>query len=209
MEWNETYKILLALILGGLIGFERQYRAKAAGFRTIIIICMGTTLFTMLSSRFGWGDPSRIAAGIVTGIGFLGAGAIIRNEGFISGLTTAATIWFIAAVGISIGLGYYELSIFSVLVILVVLIILPYFEKIIEKFADIITIEMELSELSYETNNLINLVKQKKLKIINLTKEKSENNLVIKLKIKGKQKRTNLLIDELIKNDFIFKLKIR
>lgn len=209
MEWNEIYKIILALFLGGVIGVERQYRFKAAGFRTIIIICIGTTLFSLFSTRFGWGDPSRLAAGIVTGIGFLGAGAIIRNERFISGLTTAATIWFIAAIGIGIGLGYYALSIFSVLLILIVLIVLPYFEKLIEKFADTTTIELEINNLSFDLSEIEILMKKFKIKIINLIKEKSFNILNLSIKVKGTQKNLNLFIGELIKKDFIVKLKIR
>ncbi len=209
MDGNEIFKILLSLLLGGLLGFERQYRAKAAGFRTIIIICIGTTLFTLLSTRFGWGDPSRLAAGIVTGIGFLGAGAIIRYDKFISGLTTAATIWFTAALGISIGLGYYLLSTFTAFIVLIVLGLLPIFEKIIEKFTDITIYEFEIDNLSFQISEIEHIIKQYKLKIIELQKEKENLNLIITLKLKGKKSNLNLFGDELIKKEFIQKLKIR
>ena len=102
-------RLLLAAVLGGIIGFEREIAGKPAGLRTNLLICVGSALFTELSveiTRFGSGprpDPGRIAAQIVTGIGFLGAGTILRSHGRISGLTTAATVWVVAAVGVAVG----------------------------------------------------------------------------------------------------------
>jgi putative Mg2+ transporter-C (MgtC) family protein len=106
-------RLLLAAVLGGIIGFEREIAGKPAGLRTNLLICVGSALFTELSveiTRFGFGfgsgprpDPGRIAAQIVTGIGFLGAGTILRSHGRISGLTTAATVWVVAAVGVAVG----------------------------------------------------------------------------------------------------------
>lgn len=108
---EDIFKLGLAILLGGLIGVEREYRDKAAGFRTIIFICVGSTMFTILSLKLGDGhDPARIAAQIVSGVGFLGAGVILRGERRIFGLTTAATIWLAAALGMSIGGGEYLLS---------------------------------------------------------------------------------------------------
>lgn len=92
--------MLVAILIGGLIGAEREFHEKAAGFRTITFICLGSTLFTMLSLELGGArDPVRIAASIVTGIGFIGAGVILRDGGRIVGLTTASTIWISAALG--------------------------------------------------------------------------------------------------------------
>ncbi len=106
---EDLLKLFLALLLGGIIGFEREIHAKAAGLRTITLITVGATLFAMLSSRFSSGDPSRIASNIVVGVGFLGAGAIMYSEGRIHGLTTASSIWASAAIGLGIGLGQYVL----------------------------------------------------------------------------------------------------
>ncbi len=104
-------KILLALLLGGLIGGEREFHDKSAGFRTMIVICLGATLFTMMSTFIGQGNnPATIAANIVTGIGFLGAGAILREGNKIIGLTTASSIWLAAAVGMAIGAGRFALA---------------------------------------------------------------------------------------------------
>ena len=99
-------KILLAAVVGGVIGAEREYQDKVAGFRTIILITLGSALFTIFSMTMDPGfTRSRVAANIVTGIGFLGAGAIVREGGKIGGMTTAATIWLSAALGMGIGAG--------------------------------------------------------------------------------------------------------
>ena len=99
-------KIGMAVLIGGIIGAEREFRDKAAGFRTIILITVGSALFTIFSMSMDPGfTRTRVAANIVTGIGFLGAGAIVREHGRIGGLTTAATIWLSAALGMGIGAG--------------------------------------------------------------------------------------------------------
>ncbi len=104
-------KLLLSILAGGLTGFEREYRGKTAGLRTIIFISLGATVFTILSLEIGRnGDPGRIASSIVSGVGFLGAGAILRGEGQVTGLTTAAAIWLAAAVGMGIGSAAYAVS---------------------------------------------------------------------------------------------------
>ena len=103
------FKIALALILGGALGMERQYHDKPAGFATNCLICQGAMLFTVLSEVMGFagGDPGRIAAQIVTGVGFIGAGSILRDGNKISGLTTAAGVWLVAAIGMAVGYGEY------------------------------------------------------------------------------------------------------
>ncbi len=102
-------KIFLALVLGGVLGLERQYHDKPAGFATNCLICLGAMLFTVLSEFAGTqgSDPGRIAAQIVTGVGFIGAGAILRDGNKISGLTTAAGVWLVAAIGMAVGYGQY------------------------------------------------------------------------------------------------------
>ncbi len=130
---EDLIKILLALLAGGVIGMEREFRYKAAGFRTLIFICVGSTLYTIFSVRIGQNsDPGRIAAALVTGVGFLGAGVILRHGGRVIGLTTAATIWFIAALGMGFGAGEYALTLVMTLIGLVVLWIFPAIEHRIE-----------------------------------------------------------------------------
>ena len=110
-----------SILVGGLIGIERQSRDKAAGLRTMIFICMGATLFTIVSRRLAPGDPVRISAQIVSGIGFLGAGVILRNGPRILGVTTAAVIWVTAALGMGIGAGLYALVFAATPLILAIL----------------------------------------------------------------------------------------
>ena len=106
-------KLLLAVLLGGIIGFERELAGKPAGLRTNILICIGAALLMDVSMRIGLidgkrvGDPGRIAAQIVSGVGFLGAGTIMQAQGMVTGLTSAATIWVVAAIGMTIGGGFY------------------------------------------------------------------------------------------------------
>ncbi len=114
-------KILLALILGGALGMERQYHDKPAGYATNCLICLGAMLFTILSEQMGrqGGDPGRIAAQVVTGLGFIGAGSILRDGNKISGLTTAASVWVVAAIGMAIGYGQYIWATFTACAILI------------------------------------------------------------------------------------------
>lgn len=121
-----TLKLIVAGVLGGLIGYERETDSKPAGFRTMILVSMGSCLFTIASINIaqtgdGLFDPGRIASGIVTGIGFLGAGAILRSSGQVLGLTTAASIWLVAAVGMAVGMGMYGEALLATVIGFVVL----------------------------------------------------------------------------------------
>ena len=131
-------QIVTALILGGLVGFDREVKMKAAGLKTNIMICIGATLYTTISllnlpNATGLVDPNRVAAQIVSGIGFLGAGAIIQGRGNVTGLTTAATIWVVAAIGFTIGVGYPVVATMFSVTVLVVLRLLAPIHKFIER----------------------------------------------------------------------------
>ena len=115
-------RLVIAAVAGGLIGFERSRANKPAGLRTLMIICMGAALFTIIgTTTFAEVDPARIVAGIVTGIGFLGAGTIFRAEDHVKGLTTAASMWAVAGIGIAVGLGEYVLSAAATILVILVL----------------------------------------------------------------------------------------
>ena len=135
MPVDMVWRLLLAAGLGAAIGLEREYRQKPAGLRTNILIAVGSALFTILSLEVTKtiGDPSRVAGQIVTGIGFLGGGAIMRNRNTVHGMTTVATIWVNAAIGVGAGMGQYSLATFTAALTLVVLVLLPpveiYFER--------------------------------------------------------------------------------
>lgn len=164
MDYEITLRFLLAVILGGLIGAEREYRGKSAGFRTMIMISLGSCLFTIISILIGGtSTPDRIASNIVTGIGFLGAGVIFKNENIINGITTSATIWTVAAVGMAVGGGYYFVSIGASIIILIILAVLPYLERPIDKLnqskiyiinCENIPNQIEVIEMIFKENHL-------------------------------------------------------
>ncbi len=142
MEWtqmaavntNDLVKLVAAFLAGLALGAEREYRDKSAGMRTIILICVGSCLFTIFSIQIAHpGDAGRIAAQIVSGIGFLGAGVIIVRRGQVLGLTTASTIWVAAGLGIGMGVGRIVFTLIATALVIFVLSILPSFERVFQR----------------------------------------------------------------------------
>ncbi len=140
VDWLTFFKIILAAVLGGIVGFEREWHGRPAGLRTNILIAMASCLFTILSVQ-GFPlhgasqDTGRVAAQIVSGVGFLGAGALLHNRNKIKGLTTAATVWLVAAVGMTVAVGGYALAIFTTLVATAVLQLLRPVSQQIKEYA--------------------------------------------------------------------------
>lgn len=126
-------KILVSVLCGGIIGFERQIRGKPAGIRTSILICLGTEIFVSHGTSLATGDQYRVLAQVVTGIGFLGAGLMISQEGTVRGVTSAAVIWVLAAIGATIGLGHLAEALVFVLVTVGVLSGVEYLENTIRR----------------------------------------------------------------------------
>jgi putative Mg2+ transporter-C (MgtC) family protein len=131
-DGDMTERLLLAALIGALLGLEREWRQKTAGLRTNLLIAVGTATLTLMSIELASGvagaDPGRLAAQIVTGIGFLGAGAIMRTDGGVHGLTTAATVWVNAALSIAVGGGEYHLAVIGTVITLAALLVLPPIE---------------------------------------------------------------------------------
>lgn len=127
---EDIYKLLISFLLGAVIGTEREYRSKSAGLRTMILIAVGSTLFTILSAKIG-SDADRIAANIVTGIGFIGAGIIFRENNRVVGITTAAIVWVTAALGMGIGAGMYAVTVSCFIIAGLSLVILAPIQKFI------------------------------------------------------------------------------
>jgi len=129
-----VFQLTLATLLGGAIGLERELSGKPAGLRTNILICIGAMLFTLMSVKLaaagiGHGDPTRVAAQVASGVGFLGAGTILHARGAVTGLTSAATIWVVAAIGVAIGAGAYVDALGTTLLVMIVLWGLGYVER--------------------------------------------------------------------------------
>ena len=172
-------RILIASLLGGLIGLERDMHGRAAGLRTHLLVSMGSAAFTILSviiakssNANGFqADPGRIAAQVVAGIGFLGAGVIIKEGANVRGLTTAACLWGAAAIGMAAGYGYYEIAIFATAVALVSLVFLKFTERLYSKDAyRVLTI---CTPLEVSASELIEVVKSKQIKVLNCDIEKN------------------------------------
>jgi putative Mg2+ transporter-C (MgtC) family protein len=150
-----TLRLVLALVLGGLVGLEREQNNHPAGFRTHILVCLGASLI-MLLSMYGFGqfvnepnvrlDPARLAAQVITGIGFLGAGTIVLNGNSISGLTTAASLWVVAAIGLATGAGFYYAAVVTTLFVLIILWILNKVEKKWLRGKQLRTVSIEMSD---------------------------------------------------------------
>ncbi|HIX26944.1 MAG TPA: MgtC/SapB family protein [Candidatus Barnesiella excrementigallinarum] len=133
---SATFKLMLSLLLGGIVGFERKRKGQVAGARTFALISMGATLAMIVSIYIPQvylglknGDPGRVAAQVITGVGFLGAGAIIQTKGSVRGLTTAAGIWMVAALGLAVGVGLYLVATISTILILFTLVSLEQYER--------------------------------------------------------------------------------
>lgn len=206
---EDLLKLLLAILIGGLIGAEREFRDKAAGFRTIIFICVGSTLFTILSAKLG-GDrePSRIAASIVSGIGFLGAGAILQGKGRVLGLTTASTIWIAAALGMGIGGGYYLLAGLAAVATLTVLLTFRGIEGMIHKNRDIRTYEIHSLPEKIKVNDIEQLIKACGLKLVEHKKMKSDNKMVTTWVVYGSSDAHHQIMDRLFSNSAILEFKV-
>ena len=183
-------KLGMSVLVGGLIGAEREFRVKAAGFRTIILITVGSTLFTIFSISI---DPDHnrtaIAGNIVQGIGFLGAGAIIRDGGRIGGLTTAATIWLSAALGMGIGAGEFNFILTSAVAVLVILLFFPRLEHWIHRISEFRTYRIVLDcgdEKSHE--KIQQALSVCSLRIYEMRQIKTENTIVGRWHIVGAPK---------------------
>lgn len=126
-ELEMAIRLVLSALFGAAVGFEREHAEKPAGMRTLALVSLGAAIFTLVSMYgfFGPADPSRIAAGVVTGVGFLGAGTILREGLNVRGLTTAASIWAIAAIGVAVGAGMYILSAVGTVLTVIILHFIP------------------------------------------------------------------------------------
>ena len=183
MTDNYIIRLLVASVLGALIGLERDIHGRAAGLRTNLLVSLGSAVFMILSESIAVlhaesggqsllrADPGRIAANVITGIGFLGAGAIIKYGFSIRGLTTAACLWISAGIGMGSGAGFYELSVITTVIALFSLIVLNRFERIYAKDS-YRTLEITTSN-DTDLTSLIDVVKRKDVNIVYLDKERN------------------------------------
>ena len=201
----DMLKLVLALFLGAAIGAEREYKSKSIGFRTVILITLGSCLFTILSSIMGGEkDPTRIAANIVTGIGFLGAGAIFKEGANVKGITTAATIWIAAAIGMSIGIGKYEFAFLSCFLVLIVLLGFTWFQKFIDKTNSVKSYRIKITGNSIEKRQEIqDIFDNCGLKIEIVQQEKNLDKASFTFSVRGSQVKHEQLLNKLYSSPLI------
>lgn len=150
--FEEAAQVSVAFVIGAVIGLEREFRSKPAGFRTMILICVGSCLYTIISKETGAGNSDRIASNIVTGIGFIGAGVIFKEGITVNGLTTAALIWVTAALGMAIGYHNYPLAIVVSGMVVITLFVLEPVHRIINRFHKVKDYKIRTVELGNNFN---------------------------------------------------------
>ena len=215
-------RLVVAIIIGGMIGYERGHSNRPAGFRTHILVCLGATIVSLtqdhlriniLNLAFTYPDTSkvlktdlgRIGAQVVSGIGFLGAGTIMRDKGVIGGLTTAASIWATGCIGLGIGWGFYQLAIPAGIAILIVLVTLKAVERSLIENRRIVKMVIKFKEGTRYSDNLLGTyetLKKMNIEIKNLKKDKEDNTILYTL-IMSKQLESCEVMCELSKCEYV------
>lgn len=205
----ELIRLLVALLVGGIIGLEREFHAKAAGLRTITLITIGAALFTIVSFHFSPGDPGRVAANIVVGVGFLGAGAILLSEGKVRGLTTASSIWVAAALGIAVGLGEFILAASGTLVVILVLWLLSPIDRLVDALGrDVRTYEVTYTPRAGELDEIERRITLSGLQPLSKRQMKvGENRLQGHWELRGPLARHNQFTESLLGDEDILEVR--
>lgn len=204
LQDERVHAILLSIACGAVIGLEREYRNKSAGFRTVILICFGATIFAMLS-KLGFRSDDRIAANIVTGIGFIGAGVIYQGKFSVQGLTTAAVIWTMAAIGMLIGFGEFRLGIVTTFLMVIVLSVFQNMEDLLSLVYFTRTIHITFTDNTvahmYEFEQFM---LQRKVRFIRKGIQKDENQLVVVYEVSGTKKRIRAMNEQIISLGYVY-----
>jgi putative Mg2+ transporter-C (MgtC) family protein len=204
---TEATKLFIALFIGAIIGAEREYKSKAAGFRTVILITVGSTIFTIVSNVIGM--DGRIASNIVTGIGFLGAGSIFREGTIIKGITTATTIWISAAIGMAVGIGKYEFAFLSLFVVMLVLLSFNWIQRLIDKTNKVETYTITLNNQKINSNDsLKDFIKSHNLIVKTIKQNINQDKQTFVFSVQGSEINHNKLIESLFETDYIVSFEI-
>ncbi|MEJ2883129.1 MgtC/SapB family protein [Pedobacter sp. GR22-6] len=188
IETSDLISMLMAVLCGGIIGFEREYKNKSAGFRTIVLITLGSTIFTIVS-RHGVGADDRISANIITGIGFIGAGVIFKDQFSVRGLTTAAVIWTSAAIGMTTGIGYHALAFVFTLITLGILLMMSRVERFIGKLQRQKMLSVTFRDADFKhIQSLEERLNSEDLGIERLQVSKDHDTLTVIWQVSGKKK---------------------
>jgi len=184
-------RLLMVVVVGGLIGMEREFRSKSAGFRTMILICLGSFLYTTFSKYMSPISPDRIASNIVTGIGFLGAGVIFKSDNRVNGITTAAAIWAVAALGMGIADGLYLIVAVSTLIVLAALVLLNKLEFYIDRINQSHTYKIVSPYREDLLKEYEQLLKDCRLRYKRIKRTKNGDDIIGIWMVQGSEKRHN------------------
>ena len=205
-DWLDFIKLLSALVAGGLVGAERERSRKAVGLRTLILISTGSALFTILSIHMVGttsNDPGRIAANIVTGIGFLGAGVILEERGRVTGLTTAATIWLSAALGMAAGMGEFILLAITTALAMIVLLLFSRFEHALASTQEdrtyVVTTAIDWDKFKH----LKNIFRDNGLELMKYKQEKHGKSMICTFEVIGSTRKHDKVTQKLLNDDEI------
>ena len=203
LEHKDLVAVGISILAGSLVGLEREYRNKSAGFRTIVLICLGATVFTIVS-RFGRGSDDRIAANIITGIGFIGAGVIFKDKFSVMGLTTAAVIWIVAGIGMAAGMGYYHFALAIAVITVVVLSVFSRVEVIMRKLLLTRTLFVVFQGNGmHHLEQLKTLMDRYNIHYTRKTVSKRSGKLAVVLELSAARKKLQQFNDELMGLDYI------
>ena len=203
--YNDLFiKLGLALLLGGAVGIERELRSKSAGFRTLILICLGATLITIFSQILGDpGNKDRVASNIVTGIGFLGAGVIFRSDNRVNGITTAASIWLSAALGIGLGCGFYVASIVGCVLVVTVLVVFSSLDRVIDKLNQVREYKIAYPYEECQQHKYEDLFAQYGLIVKSRAQSKTGNIITGLWTVKGNEKKHHAFIEDILHDNTV------
>lgn len=202
-ESEMLIRLSVACLMGGLIGLEREYLSKSAGFRTQILICMGSCLFTIFSFLLANNTPDRIASNIVTGIGFVGAGVIFREDNRMTGITTAATIWLTAALGMGAGGGYYWICAWGTGLALITLLLLKKLENVIEKANQNRNYKIVCNYKHETLSKYEDMFREHRLQFKRNKQTRSGTHISGSWIVSGSEKRHNAFIKEILKDESV------
>lgn len=202
-ESDILFRLIVAAGVGGAIGFEREYLSKSAGFRTMILISLGSCLFTIFSMLISSNSDDRIASNIVTGIGFLGAGVIFRDDNRVKGLTSAATIWVTAALGMGIGNGNYRICVAGTGIVLVTLYLLTKLEDLIEKINQSRNYKIVTTYKENTIGKFEDMFRQHRLRFKSSRQYKQGDKITCTWIVNGGEKRHKAFIESILKDESV------
>lgn len=210
IEEDQILKVLIALVMGALLGLEREYKRKAAGMRTMTLICMSSTVFTILSAELGFPNSAdRVASNILTGVGFIGAGVIFKGDYTIDGITTAASIWIAAAIGMAVGMSQYWLAIAALSGALIVLILMEFAERRIAEVNDKRLYTIYFYEEKFPHIDVENILQGFRLKYKKMMVVRKENIIEVNYSVRGHRAKMEQLDNFLLTNTSIFQYEVQ